>query len=214
LIIDLHVHTPPLSGDSTIELPEFIEKAKKAGIDGICLTEHGRFWDEQELERLSREHDFLMLPGVELWSDDSHFLVFGLKEYSFGLWMVRKLRETVDEAGGAMILAHPSRRQYSAGKDIDADVERYCRQSFLQYVDIAEALNGRSPETANEFSQELCRRLELKGAGGSDAHSIDDIPSCATEFEREISNVKELITELKAGRFRAVDLRGNPRVCD
>ncbi len=212
MIIDLHVHTPPLSDDSTIKLPELIEKAKQAGIDGICVTEHGRFWDVDKLARLSEEHDFLLLPGVELWSDDSHFLVFGLEEYSSGLWMVRKLRETVDEAGGVMILAHPSRRQYSSGADMEAAIERYCRESFLEYVGIVEVLNGRSPESANEFSQELCRRLGLKGTGGSDAHSITDIPSCATLFQRDIHSLEELITELRAGRFRAVDLRKNNQV--
>jgi hypothetical protein len=50
-------------------------------------------------------------------------------------------------------------------------------------------------------------RLNLKNVGGSDAHSLSDIPSCATVFERKIGNVKELITELKEGRFRAIDLR-------
>jgi hypothetical protein len=33
------------------------------------------------------------------------------------------------------------------------------------------------------------------------------VPSFATEFEREVRSMEELITELKAGRFRAVDLR-------
>ena len=209
MIIDLHVHTPPLSDDSTIQLPELVQKAKQAGIDGICVTEHGRFREADELTRLSEEHDFLILPGVELWSDDSHFLVFGLEEYSSGLWMVRKLRETVDEAGGVMILAHPSRRQYSSGADMEAAIERYFRESLLEYVDIVEVINGRSPESANEFSLELCRRLGLKGTGGSDAHSIDDIPSGATFFERDIRSLEELITELRAGRFRAIDLREN-----
>ena len=207
MIIDLHVHTSPLSSDSTIELPELVEKARKVGLDGICVTEHGQFWNTDKVARLSRELDFLILPGVELWSDDSHFLVFGLERYSQGLWMVRKLRQTVDEAGGAMILAHPARRQFSPNRDIDDDISRYCRQSFLDFVDIVEVLNGRLPDIGNEFSLEICRRLDLKGTGGSDAHSTDDIPSVATEFERDINNLEDLITELKAGRFQAVNLR-------
>jgi hypothetical protein len=50
-------------------------------------------------------------------------------------------------------------------------------------------------------------KLNLKNVGGSDAHYLSDIPSCATVFERKIGNVKELITEFKGGRFRAIDLR-------
>jgi predicted metal-dependent phosphoesterase TrpH len=207
LIIDLHVHTVVHSSDSVLKIPEMVEKARKSGLDGVCLTEHGYFWDEERLAELSWEHDFLLLPGIELTSDDSHFLVFGLKEYSFGLWMAWKLRETIEDIGGAMVLAHPSRRQYSGNGDIEEDLERYCRQSFLKHVNFIEEINGRSPDTANEFSRELCRRLGVRGTGGSDAHAVDDFPSAATEFEREIHSLEDLVAELRAGRFRPVDLR-------
>ena len=46
----------------------------------------------------------------------------------------------------------------------------------------------------------------MRGTAGSDAHARVDIGRCATRFERKISNVEELIEELKAGRFEAVDL--------
>ncbi|MFC1900636.1 PHP-associated domain-containing protein [Chloroflexota bacterium] len=207
MIIDLHVHTLPLSRDSSLEFPEVIEHARKAGLDGFCVTEHGSFWDTDELARLSEEHNFLLIPGVELSCDDFHFLVFGLEEHSYGLWMPYKLRETVDEAGGVMILAHPGRRRYFENSDLEETVERFLRQSFLRYVDIVEVLNGRHTDAENEFAQELSKRMNWMGTGGSDAHDFVDIPTCATDFQRDISNLDELITEIKAGRFEAVDLR-------
>lgn len=206
MIIDLHCHTRPWSDDSFLEPAELIQQAKQAGLDAICLTEHECFWDKKALSRLGREHGFLVLPGVEINTDDGHFLVFGIKEYSFGMWRTEYLRQIVDEAGGVMVLAHPYRRNFYRD-DLQTAVERYCQKPFLQLVDIIEVLNGRASSRETEFSQELCRRLNLKGIGGSDAHSISDIPSCATLFERKVSNVEELITELRAGRFRAIDLR-------
>ena len=207
MLIDLHTHTLPWSDDSNLELPELIHQAKQAGLDGICLTEHDWFWDKDALVKMSQEHDFLILPGVETNTDDGHFLVFGVEEYNFGMWRTENLRYVVNEAGGVMILAHPYRRQYHIGEDIHAAVEQCCQKPFFRHVDLIEVLNGRASEMQNKFAQELCRKLNLKGIGSSDAHSISDIPSSATLFEREISNVEELITELKAGRFRAVDLR-------
>ena len=106
-----------------------------------------------------------------------------------------------------MILVHPFRRQLHGDDDIHDKVEQYCQKPFFHHVDTIEVLNGRASERQNKFSQELCRRLNLKDAGGSDAHSVSDMPSCATLFERNISTVEELIAELKAGRFRAVDVR-------
>jgi len=206
LIIDLHTHTKPWSDDSNLEPTELIQQAKQAGLDAICFTEHEWFWDKKALARLSQEHDFLVLPGVEINTDDGHFLAFGIEKYSFGMWYTENLKHAVDEAGGAMILAHPYRRNLYTD-DLQAAVERYCQKPFFRLVDTIEVLSGKGSERENQFSQELCRRLNLKGVGGSDAHSISDIPSCATLFERKVSNVEELIAELQAGRFRAVDLR-------
>ena len=214
MIIDLHTHTFPLSDDSQLELPELIDLARQAGLDAICLTEHDWFRKKDTLAKLSQEHDFLILPAIEMNTEEGHFLVFGLEKYIFGMHRAKFLKQVVDEAGGVMILAHPYRRQLRSSDDFDTAVEQYRNEPIFHLVDTVETLNGRAMERQNRFSQELCRRLNLKGVGGSDAHSKADIPSCATLFERKISNVEELITELKAGRFRAVDLhkaaKGNP----
>jgi hypothetical protein len=53
--------------------------------------------------------------------------------------------------------------------------------------------------------------MSLPGTGGTDSHAISDIGKCATYFERDIRDESELIAELQAGRFYAVDLRtGQP----
>ena len=209
MIIDLHTHTKPRSEDSDLQPAELIHQAKQAGLDGICLTEHDQFWDKDALDKLSQEHDFLVLPGVEINTEEGHLLVFGVEKYSFGMHTTEYLKHIVDEVGGVMILAHPYRRQFFIDDDLHTAVERFCQKPLSHLIDTIEVLNGQGSERQNKFSQELCRRLNLKGVGGSDAHSIPDIASCATLFERNISNVEQLITELKAGRFRAVDLRQN-----
>ncbi len=209
MIIDLHTHTKPWSDDSFLDFPELIQRAKQAGLDAICITEHDWFWDKDALAKISQEHDFLVLPGVETNTEEGHLLVFGLEEYVFGMWRAEYLKQVVDAVGGTMILAHPYRRQLNSDDELHAAVEQCCQKPTFRLVDIIEVLNGRASERENKFSHELCCRLNLRGIGGSDAHQTSDIPSCATLFERKVSNVEELITELKAGRFRAVDLRQN-----
>jgi hypothetical protein len=207
LIIDLHTHTRTGSDDSFIDIPDLVERARKAGLDGVCITDHDWFWKPGSLEKLSEEHDFLLLPGVEMNTEDGHLLVFGLEKYAFGMYRTATLKQALNELGGVMILAHPFRRNMYFGEDIETAVERYSHNPVFSLVDILETHNGRAADRQNRFSQELCRCLGLRSTGGSDAHQLSDIPSGATYFERPISNLRELIDELKSGRFRPVDLR-------
>ena len=211
MIIDLHAHTRPYSDDSDLNPQELIQQAKRSGLDGICFTEHDFFWKEEDIAQLSHEHDFFIFPGVEINTEDGHFLVFGLKKYEFGMHHTEFVRRQVDKVDGAIILAHPYRGRVHQNPDTDRLLEQACKNPVFGLVDVVEMLNGRSKTVENSFAQKLCDRLKLKNVGASDAHSPSDIPSCATVFERRISDVRELITELKGGRFRAIDL--HPTSC-
>jgi predicted metal-dependent phosphoesterase TrpH len=207
LIIDLHTHTLVGSDDSYIDIDELVQRAKENGLDGVCVTDHEWFWKQSTIDRFRRELDFLILPGVEMNTEDGHLLVFGLQKYVFGMHRTGFLKNELEKVGGVMVLAHPYRRNMYYGEEVEDSVKRYSKRSFFDLIDIIETCNGRANEKQTRFSQLLGQTLNLKGTGGSDAHRLTDMPSCATYFERDISNVQELITELKAGRFRAVDLR-------
>lgn len=206
MIIDLHIHTRHGSDDSFIALPDLVDRARKAGLDAVCITDHDWFWGPEAVDKWRQEHDFLILPGVEMNTDDGHMLVFGLDYYRFGMHRTELLRRELDEIGGVMIFAHPHRRNLRGDEGIEADVERCSQLQVFDFVDIVETCNGRSTERQNQFSTELCRRLGLKAVGGSDAHQLTDIPSGATEFDADITCVADLIAELKGDRFRPVDL--------
>jgi len=207
MLIDLHTHTYPRSDDSHLAPGELVQRAKRAGLDGICFTEHDWHWKQEDIDRLSREQDFPVFRGMEISSEEGHILVFGLDEYRFGMHHAEFIRQLVDEVGGVIVLAHPYRRQVKYNSNPDQLLDAVCKERSFGLVDAVEILNGRSNDKENDFAQKICRRLHLKGVGGSDAHAASDIPSCATDFEKRIANVEELVAEIKAGRFRAIDLR-------
>lgn len=209
MIIDLHTHTYPLSEDSKLGPDELIQTAKYRGLDGICLTEHDFCPKYEEVERLCKKHDFLVLPGMEINVEIGHLLVFGLEKYVFGMHNLDFVRQAVNEVDGFIILAHPHRRRYHKDDDrtIETAVDSASQDKGLGYIDAMEVLNGVSNNIENEFSELLCKKMKLPGTGGSDAHTLLDIASCATVFEKKINNLRELIHELKAGRFRAIRLR-------
>ena len=162
-----------------------------------------------------RDSNFLVLAGVEISTDDGHILAFGIDKYVFGMHRSRELAAYVEKVNGALIAAHPYRRQmpwFSRNDDeYRAALEKAARNPAYQYVQGLEEINGRGSDKENEFSQRLCEMMHLPGTGGTDSHAISDIGKCATYFEREIRDERELIEELRAGRFYAVDLRtGKP----
>ncbi len=207
MIIDLHSHTWPYSEDSDLKPHDLIELAKRSGLDGICFMEHDWHWKDEDIARLSREHRFPVFHGMEISSEEGHLLVYGIGKYQFGMHHAEFIRQLADEGGGVVIMAHPYRSRVRYNSDPDQLLESVIGNSVFDLVDAVEVLNGRSKDEENRFAVEIGRRLNLRGVGGSDAHSPQDVPSFATEFEREVRSMEELITELKAGRFRAVDLR-------
>jgi predicted metal-dependent phosphoesterase TrpH len=207
MLIDLHTHTYPNSDDSFLSPSELIINAKRAGLDGVCLTDHDWYWDHEAAAYLGRVHDFLVIPGVETNTEDGHILAFGIDKFQFGMHRIAFLRQMVDENDGFMILAHPFRRHFYSNDDIDESVDRFLQNPLFHYVDTIEILNGKGTERQNSFSQALGKRLGWQGVGGSDAHELKEIPTCATYFERKVRNLEEMIQELKAGRYKPVDLR-------
>ncbi len=215
MLIDLHAHTWPRSHDSVLNPDDLIVRAKQAGLDAIVFTEHDTVWDHKSIEELRAKHDFLVLAGVEISTDDGHILAFGIDKYVFGMHRSKELASYVERAEGALVAAHPYRRQmpwFSRNdEEYRAALDKASRNPAYQYVQALEEWNGRGSEKENEFSHRLCELMDLPGTGGTDSHAISDVGKCATYFEQEIRDERELIAALKTQKYHAVDLRtGSP----
>lgn len=211
MLIDLHAHTYPKSDDSFVSADELVDAARQSGLDGICLTEHDDFWSLEAARELTRRHDILVLPGAEINTDAGHVLVFGLQQYKFGMHKPEFLRKEADRCGAALVAAHPYRRRFLADPGEDPAVRsemltRALDDDMLRLFDAVESQNGRGKETENLFSEDLRQGLCLPGTGGSDTHYLRQMGTAATLFERRISSLDDLVTELKAGRMAAIDL--------
>ena len=216
LIIDIHTHTFPTSDDSTLSPEALISEAKRTGLDGICITDHDGFWSPSDVLELSRTHDYLVLPGCEVTTEEGHLLVYGLERYIFGMHRAAFVRDLVDEAGGAIVVAHPYRRVFREQSSTDHDayaemLDRACGNSVFPMSDAVEVLNGRGSQHENAFAGDMATRLRMKGTGASDAHKLDDIGTYATEFESAITCLEDLVAELRAGRFSPVVMGSRAR---
>jgi predicted metal-dependent phosphoesterase TrpH len=148
---------------------------------------------------------------LEVNTEYGHILVFGLERFVYGMHRLTDLVRMVAEADGAMVHAHPYRRQLPFELREEGDwsdaLEKTVRNDAYLHVNAIETYNGRGSKRQNDFSTEVSLRLGLPETAGSDSHSLADVGACATEFDAPIASVRDLITELKLGRCRPVVLR-------
>ena len=211
-VFDLHVHTARGSSDSSLTPEQLIEHANRLKLDGVCLTEHGGGWTQQELQRSFDGSGLTVVQGLEVETDMGHVLVFGLHSYVSGMSSAAELRKVVDKAGGVMISAHPFRNLFNPPpynvnlvfrnrNGFPATGPEAAAHPLFELVDDVELANGANTRRENLFGLDVAHHLRLKGTGGSDAHSTHGLGRCVTMFDGEIASEADLIEALKAKAF-------------
>jgi len=134
-------------------------------------------------------------------------LVYGvnddiLKRYDFKNVRLpaQELITEVARMGGIAMPCHPGRPTIGL-------IEHYQSKPPLEGVTGVEALNGGSKKGENERVAELIEQYGYHAFGGSDSHLVSFVGLCATEFDRDISTIEDLVDALRVGGYRPVDFR-------
>ncbi len=188
-----------------IDSADLIPWAKRAGLDGLCITEHEESLGAQVAWELGQAQGFPIFRGMEVYTDAGDVLVFGLYEDPpHWITPIAELAEWVREAGGVIIPAHPCR----GSDDLHARYGQEAAELLMRSSVAVETLNGGSNPANNQLAENLRERYGLFAVGGSDAHYPMQLGRCFTEFDRTVSDDGELIRELRKGDYRAVSANG------
>jgi predicted metal-dependent phosphoesterase TrpH len=210
MLVDLHVHTK-LSSDSNVAAEQYLAAAaqKTPKLGAICFTEHRLLPDDAELDRtyaeLEERFGVRIFKGVEADTKLGHLLIFGITkeirrrfDLSDRLLRSETLIEVVHNEGGIAIPAHPF-RDSAYGDRLDDLLAK-----LGPALSAVEAINGQNSREQNNAALAAAEKLGLTAVGGSDAHFVTPkwFLTCATELDREVTNVSELCQELRAARAR------------
>lgn len=209
---DLHVHTVKGSTDSGLLPEQLIAEAKRIGLNGVFLSEHGGGWNAAQIEHEFGESDLVVTTGLEVNTDMGHIIVIGLDSYVSGIHKLNTLREKIDEVGGVLIAAHPLRNFFNRPpynvnllfgdwKVPPETPQQAAEHELFSLVDCIEVTNGANSEKENNFTLEIANYLNKPATGGSDSHSVQGIGKSFTIFENDISDRDSLLAEIKAKRF-------------
>ena len=209
-ILDLHLHSEA-SDDSRAPVEAYLKwlarKRDERPLEGLVLTEHRQFNTAGDYRDLEDKYGMLILKASEVETEYGHVLVYGvnddiLKRYDFKNVRLpaQELITEVARMGGIAMPCHPGRPTIGL-------IEHYQSKPPLEGVTGVEALNGGSKKGENERVAELIEQYGYHAFGGSDSHLVSFVGLCATEFDRDISTIEDLVDALRVGGYRPVDFR-------
>ncbi len=210
MLIDLHNHTTVSSACSILSPEELIETARAKGLDAICVTDHHSIEGANEAQELGREMGFKVFRGIEATSSMGDMLVFGYyHDIPQGI-LFEDLCWFVHEVGGVLYAAHPY--HVGGGATVSGAIRnrglnpetQWDSVPVLYQLDGIEVMNGQVSDKANRLAESLAEHMGLPGVGGSDAHSVDMVGTCATSFQDTIETDEDLVNALRARRFAPV----------
>jgi predicted metal-dependent phosphoesterase TrpH len=196
-LIDLHVHAQ-WSADAIGDLDQLAHQARSKGLQGLCLTEHNTTRHHKPLRAWNRDHkddDFRYFPGIEVSTRQGHVLAIGVETEIPAKHDIEETLETIRDAGGIGIPAHPHRRFTGIGADL---LER-----LLPHLRLIETHNAQETPSSNQLAARFANTHGLSGTGGSDAHQVHDVANAYTVFQRPVEDLDTLLTELEQGRVHA-----------
>ncbi len=213
MILDLHLHSEA-SDDSRAPVEAYLKllqrKREERPLDGIVLTEHRQFDLNRDFRALEDQYGYLILNAAEVETDYGHVLVYGVNRDILARFDFTDVRlpaqaviSEVWRMGGVALPCHPGRPNVGLCAHYEGKPE-------LEGVVAVEALNGGSKKGEDARVRDLMTTHGYAGFGGSDSHLVSFVGICATEFDRPIRTVEDLVDELRGARCRPVDFRNRP----
>lgn len=215
--LDMHIHTPSSDGHGSPE--EYVKAIKKAGLDGVVLTDHhitrgpgaSKYETVEPGERAAgdiiqtaiKKAGLICLRGCEYSSGDGHVLIYGADVDDLDLGLYCPMQEVIwraQEAGGVAFPSHP---YHGYKKRLGDGIYK------LKGLVAVEGFNGQLAtshlgELENADAVKAGKAMGIGIVGNSDAHQAKRIGTCYTEFDGSIRWAHELVEALKEPtRYRA-----------
>ncbi|QSX00187.2 PHP domain-containing protein [Haloterrigena alkaliphila] len=204
LRIDPHVHTAA-SFDGTTTPAELVDAARRAGLDGIAVTDHDTIDGAREVARLAPD-DLLVVVGCEVSTADGHLLALGVDAAPDPGRPLAETARAVRDAGGVAVVAHPFQRSRHGA-----------RAAAIEDVDGVEVYNAHAvTNVRNRQAARFATRHGYTRFGGSDAHRSSNVGRAATDVRLPADAVpsstaapavETVLEAMRAGRTEAVGHR-------
>ncbi len=192
MIFELHCHTHYSRGTkipTEVMMPprQVVRLAKKAGIDGLAITDHRVVSGWREAREEAEKQGIIFIPGVEIQTSQGHMIGLGLSEGVENFLTVDETLERIREQGGFSVAPHPYDIKNDGVKDL-------CMKA-----DAVEVFNSFGMDRfANWYTQRKAARGNRPMVVGSDVH-MAEMMGLAVNFA-DAHDMDGLFREIRKGR--------------
>lgn len=188
--LDLHSHSR-YSPDSKVDPVDLVRVARRAGLDGIAITDHNALGGAGAAVEAAAGHEgFLVVPAIEVSSSDGHILGYGVRANIARDLTPAETLERIEAAGGIAVAAHPYRFWSGLGEAATTGAR------FTAY----EVLNARTLRRGNARAMALADRRHVGRVGGSDAHFLDEVGRAVTVIDGGPGRVDDVLQAIAQHR--------------
>ncbi|MGQ4872871.1 MAG: PHP-associated domain-containing protein [Promethearchaeia archaeon] len=190
-IIDMHIHIKYRSRCSNLSREDLFSNLYEE-FDGVCITDHWKLDPKNPIFY----NGFKIFYGVELSSEYGDILAYGIKGVPSKNISAKRLIDYIHKQGGVAVCAHPYSNRH---------------QGFGDYVfdfpfDAIE-LNGALSKQFHDLAAKAALEMDIPMIGGSDAHSIRQLNTYATEFDDDINSIEDIVNAIKNKNCRAIKIK-------
>ena len=181
--LDLHVHTDR-SRDGRTRFDELVPNIRRAGLDGLAITDHN-ILSKDTLE------EALFIPGIEISSREGHIIGLGIPTpIPRGLTADETIRQ-IHQHGGVAIVAHP----YDLFRSAINPELLTTMPDAIEVINSASILHSITWKRAGKFAE----KNGLPQTAGSDSHIPETIGKAFTTIECDGRTVASVLTAIKKG---------------
>ncbi|HYD03146.1 MAG TPA: PHP domain-containing protein [Alphaproteobacteria bacterium] len=184
---DLHMHSY-YSPCSRNKPEEILKAAKRAGLNGIAITDHDSISCYLVLKKLNKDKNFEIICGEEIHTQHGDIIALYLKKEIKSRDFFMAVKE-VHSQGGIVIIPHPHRQVYW-------HKFKYPLSKLKGKIDAIETFNSRNTNKANRKAIAEAEKNGFAQTGSSDGHLIFDIGKGYTMFPANMT-LKEAIRNKK-----------------
>ena len=188
---DLHNHTY-YSPDSILSPKQVVERARRAGLDCIAITDHNTVRGGLAVREIA--DGFQVIVGEEVRTADGEVLgLFLTEDVPRGL-SARETVALIKEQGGLVGVPHPFDHLRSALNEAEME-------ALIGEIDFIEALNSRIVFAVhNKLALEFARRHDKPVSAASDAHSAREVGRSYVEMP-PFTGPGDFLDSLRSGRL-------------